>query len=68
MGMIERGEDLRLSLEPGDALGVVGEAIRQDLNRHVATELRVARAIDLAHPARAQWRGDLVDTEADAGS
>ena len=40
----------------------------QDLHRHVATELRVARAIDLAHSARAQGRRDLLDAEAGAGS
>ena len=64
MGMIERGEHLRLPLEPGDALGVWSAAIRQDLDRDVATELRVARAIDFAHPARAERRDDLVGAKA----
>ena len=36
---------------------------RQHLDRDVAPEPRVAGAIDLAHPARAERRQDLVGTE-----
>ena len=61
--MIERGEDLGLALEAGEALGVVCEQVGQDLERDVATELRVARAIDLAHAAGAEQREDFVGTE-----
>ena len=46
--MIERGEDLRFSPEACDALGIVDEAVGQDLNRDLARELRVARTIYLA--------------------
>ena len=37
-------------------LGSDAERCRQNLDRHVAIELRVARAIDLAHPAAAEPR------------
>ena len=49
--MIERGEHLRLALEAREAIGIGGERLGQDLDRDVAPELRVARAVDLAHPA-----------------
>ena len=39
----------------------------QHLDRDVASEARVARAIDLAHPARADGREDLVGTEPGSG-
>ena len=54
--MIERGEHARLALEARQPIGVAGEAPRQDLDRDVAAELRVARAIDLAHAADADAR------------
>ena len=59
----ERGEHLGLALEPREVLGIFGEALRQNLDRHLAAQLRVARAIDLAHAARAERRDDLVRTE-----
>ena len=68
MRVIERRQDLRLALETRDPIGLQREELRKDLQRDVAIEVRVTRAIDLAHPARAQRHGDLVDTEADAGS
>ena len=51
--MIQRGQNLGFALEPRHALGVGGEGFGQDFQRHVAAQLRVARAIHLAHPARA---------------
>jgi hypothetical protein len=35
-------------------------------DRHVATELRITRAIQLAHPAGADLRGDFVRAETHA--
>ena len=58
--MIERREDLRFALEAGETIGIVGEDVRKDLDRDVALQLRVARAIDLAHAARAERSDDLV--------
>ena len=40
---------------------------RQDLDRDLALQLRVGRAIHLAHAAFADRRGDFVDAEAGAG-
>ena len=51
--MVERREDLRFALEPREPIGIAGEGVGQDLQRDVAIELRVARAIDLPHPAGA---------------
>ena len=65
--MIERGERLRLACEPGESVGIARERIRQDLQRDIAIELRVAGAIHLAHAAFANLRGDFVDAEANAG-
>ena len=50
-----------------ERVGVV-EVLRQHLDRDVALEPRVARAVDLAHAARAERRQDLVRAEALAGS
>ena len=64
--MVQRREDLRFALETRQAIGITGEGIGQDLERDVALQLRVLRAIDLAHPAGADLGGDLVDAEAGA--
>jgi len=64
--VIQRGEDARFALEACKAIGVRCEGGRQDFDRHLATELRVSGAIDLAHSARAERREDLIRTEATA--
>ena len=58
--VVERGEQMRLALEAPQAVGVLGHLRRQDLDRDVAVEVRVGRAVDLAHPAGAERRGDPV--------
>ena len=45
-----------------------GHVRREDLDRDRALEPRVLRLVDLAHPARADRRDDLVGAEAGAGS
>src|SRR5207253_7200621 len=65
--MIERGQHLRLALEACEAIGIERERVWDDLQRDVATELRIARAIHLAHAAGADGREDLVRTETGAG-
>jgi hypothetical protein len=65
--MVERREHLRLAREAGEAIGILRDALRQDLQRDVAPELRVARAIDFAHSTRAERPDDFVETEASAG-
>ena len=67
VGMVESRGGARLLLEALAAVGVGGGGLRQDLDRDVAAEFGVPRAIDLAHPARAQRREDLVRAEAGAG-
>ena len=64
--MVQRGEHLRLALEPRQPLGVGDERLGQDLDRDVAVEPRVARAIHLAHAAGAEGGEDLVRTQAGA--
>jgi len=62
--VIERREHLRFTLEPGESLRVCCHVGGQDLDRDVAPELLVARAIDLAHSALAEFGDDLVGAEA----
>ena len=52
MLVVQRCEDLCLTLKPRNAFGIVSEVVRENLDRDVASELRVAGAIHLAHPAR----------------
>src|SRR5262245_8102943 len=66
--MIQRRDRLRLALEAGAAVGVRGERLAQDLDRHDPIEARVAGLVDVAHPAAAERRQDLVWTETRAGT
>jgi hypothetical protein len=65
--MVERREHLRLTLEPREAFRVGRENFGEDFQRDVAIELRVARAIDLAHPTAPKRGEELEDTETIAG-
>src|SRR5262245_30680300 len=60
VGMVEAGDGLRLDLKAGAGLGGGSERGRDELERYVTTEPRVARAIDLSHAARAEPTDDLV--------
>ena len=62
--MVQRGERLRLAREPGETIRVEREELRQDLDRDVAIQLRVAGAIHLAHSARAKQGDDLIRPQA----
>ena len=62
--MRQRRDCMRLALEARQAIRIGRELRRQDLDRDLATQLRVARAIDLAHAAGADRRDDLVDADA----
>src|SRR5439155_5488649 len=66
VGVVERGQRLRLAREARQPVGVGREVIREDLDRDVAIEFAVAGAIDLAHPAHANQRADVKRTEAAA--
>ena len=65
--VIECGEDFRFAVETGETVGIARHDIWQDFHGHVAFELRVPRAIDLAHTARAEGGEDLVRAKARAG-
>src|SRR6185369_4915972 len=62
--VVERGRRARLLLEALPAVRVGGELRREDLDRDLASEPRVARAVDLAHSSRAERREDLEGTQA----
>ena len=64
--MIERREHLRLAAEPCDAVAVERERLGQNLQRDVAIELCIARAIHLAHPAGPEGGEDFVRAETGA--
>ena len=49
------------------AIGVGGEELGQDLNRHGAIEPGVARLVDLAHAPRPDGAQDFIGTKALAG-
>ena len=66
--MIQRGQDLRFTLEAREPVGIEGEDVGEDFQRDIAIELRVSRAIDLAHAARAKRGNDFVRPESSAGS
>ena len=67
VGVIQRCEDFRFALEPGQPVSVGRERGRQNLDGDLPLQLRVGRAIDLAHSARADGGNDLVGAEARAG-
>ena len=68
MRMVRGREHFRFALKPREPIVVSGERGRQNLDCDLAFQLRVRRAKHLPHPAFADLRGDVVDTEACAGS
>jgi hypothetical protein len=50
--MIQRGQQLRFALKPGQPLRIVRKRLRQDFDGQVAPQLDVVRLIHFAHPAR----------------
>src|SRR5262249_5978710 len=64
---LDRARRARLDLEPRRELGIARELARDDLDRDAATRPRVARLVDLAHPALAELADDRV-LVADGGS
>jgi hypothetical protein len=79
VGVVERGERLCFALEAREpvvlracagrlrtsrGVGTGRQGIRQDLQRDVAVEFRVAGTVDLAHSTRTEGRADLIRSEA----
>ena len=65
--MAQGGDGLRLALEALQPVGVGGHVRRQDLQRHLAVELRVLCQEDGAHAALANLADDAVVSEALSG-
>ena len=63
VGMREGGDGFGLPLEAGQRIGVICQAFRQHLDRHVAIEARVAGAVHLSHAARAEGSENFIGTK-----
>ena len=63
----EGGDGSRLPLESAEAVPIAGDVVGEDLDRHVATEPRVARAVDLTHPPGPDEVEDLVRSQPCSG-
>ena len=61
--MVERGQRRRLALESRESIRISGHGLGQHLDRDVTTELRVARAIHLAHAPFANLAEDAIRSE-----
>src|SRR5207244_356771 len=66
MRMAERRDRASFALEPVTKLRISGEGFGENLDRDDAIESRIAGAIDLAHSAHADLRGDFIRAEAGA--
>ena len=62
--MVQRRENLRFAPESCETFGVVRNGRKENLDRDVAIQLRVTRAVDLAHTAGAECGEDFVGAEA----
>jgi hypothetical protein len=58
--IVERRNRARFVFEALSRLGIVGQRPNQHFDRDRPVEPRVARAVDLPHPARAKRRQNLV--------
>src|SRR5207237_8663820 len=59
---------MRLAREAGAPIRIERDCGGNNLQRDVAAKFRIARAIHLAHPARAERRDDLIRPQAAAGA
>jgi len=67
VGMVEHGERLRFALEARQPFRVGGKDGRQDFQRDIAIEVRVAGEVDLAHAASAELGDYFVGAESRTG-
>jgi len=63
VGMVHRCQRSCLVLQASETPCVEAMLLRQHLQRHVALQPGVPRAIDLTHPAVDQWVNDLIPTQ-----
>ena len=64
--MRQGGDRAGLVLETGERQGVGGRRLGEDFDRDVARKLEIPSPVDLAHPAHADARHNLVGSEARA--
>jgi len=67
VGMVQAGGGVGFPDEAVDGRAIAGQPLGDELDRHLTTEPRIARAIDLTHSARAERSQDLVRPELLAG-
>ena len=60
VGVVQGAGGPGFLLEAPQAIGIGREAVGQDLDRDLAAEARIARAVDLAHPSGAKRRQDFI--------
>ena len=60
IGMVESGGGVRLALETGQSLGVLGDVIGKKLQGDKAVQGYVLGLVDHTHPAAAQLLDDAV--------
>src|SRR5437762_6014087 len=65
--MVQRGGGAGLLFEAREAVAIVGDPGRQDLDRDLASELRVPGLPDLSHASGAERREDFVRAQAASG-
>jgi hypothetical protein len=58
--MVQRSEDLRFTLKPGQPFRMVRDRRRQNFDSDVTPQLGVCRAIHFAHATLAEGRKDFV--------
>ena len=58
--VIERGQNLRLSIETHHVVAIVDHVLRHDFEGDIALQSRVAGTVDIAHGPRAEPRGHCV--------
>ncbi len=61
--VLQRGQHAGFALEPGQAVGLAGQLLRQHLQRHIAVQTRVPRLVDLAHAPATDGRRDFIDSD-----
>ena len=59
VGVVQRAGGASLSLETLEGGGIGPQRLGDDLDRHLSAEPRVARPVDLGHPAGAEEGNDL---------
>jgi hypothetical protein len=65
--VIERRERPGFGLEAGRPVGIVRDAVEEELDRDLAIEPRVAGPVHFPHPAHAERGADLVYADAADG-